>query len=72
MGNEYNGPAPARPLHQAVIEAAEEELAALRGTLQTLRSQIRQLESELGAMELENADLHMEIERLQVGQQVAA
>ena len=60
-----DGLTPEQRLRLADIEAEEERAAGMRRELQRLRLQIRQLESELGQMELDNADLHMEIERLQ-------
>jgi predicted RNase H-like nuclease (RuvC/YqgF family) len=64
-----DGLTPAQRLRQADIEAEEERAAGMRRALQRLRLQIRRLESELGQMELDNADLHMEIERLQAERQ---
>jgi len=64
-----DGLTPEQRLRLADIEAEEERAAGMRRALQRLRLQIRRLESELGQMELDNADLHMEIERLQAERQ---
>ena len=72
MIGENDGLTAAQRLRMADIEADEERAASMRRAMQELQRQIRRLESELGQMELDNADLHMEIERLQAEQQVAA
>ncbi len=69
MIGENDGLTAAQRLRMADIEADEERAASMRRAMQELQRQIRRLESELGQMELDNADLHMEIERLQAERQ---
>jgi len=69
MIGESDGLTAAQRLRMADIEADEERAASMRRAMQELQRQIRRLESELGQMELDNADLHMEIERLQAERQ---